>query len=83
MARSGDRIELASGLDLGFATGIGEDYARKLGATRLSDPKARWRRQPATEKQLRALKRWKVKVRPDLTKGEASDLLSAAVARVA
>jgi len=39
------------------------------------DANASWRSLPATEKQLEKLKKWKVFVRPGLTRGDASDLM--------
>ena len=77
------REELASGLDLGYAQGVAEDYARKQGAATLVNPRASWRALPPTPKQLTALRRWRIKRSRSLTRGEASDLLTAAIAGVA
>lgn len=77
-ARNGERHTLQDGLDLGYAQGFAEDYVRRLGAGGLVNPKARWRQLPATPKQLEVLRRARVPIRPGLTKGEASDLISAA-----
>lgn len=52
--------------------------ARRLGAGELVYPNARWRQMPATAKQLDVLRRARVPIKPGLTKGEASDLISAA-----
>jgi hypothetical protein len=61
-------------LPLGYAMGCAEDYARAQGAGRLLNPNARWRREPATGKQINWL-RWKgIQVPPGLTKGQAWDL---------
>jgi ATP-dependent helicase IRC3 len=76
------RRVIASDLDLGYAQGTAEDYVRGLGVSWLVKRDAPWRLQPASEKQLEALRRWRVAVQPGLTKGEASDLLTKAVARV-
>lgn len=81
--RSGPRRVLADDLDLGYAQGTAEDLARGMGAGALVARGARWRHDPATDRQRDALRRWKVPVPPGITKGEASDLLAAAVARVA
>lgn len=47
----------------------------------LVDPKARWRKDPASEKQLALLKKFRVPFREPLTKGEAGILLDKAFAR--
>jgi hypothetical protein len=57
----------------------GEDFARKCGLSPLLDPNAPWRGHEATEKQLLALRKWKVPVAPGLTKGAASDLLATVI----
>jgi ATP-dependent helicase IRC3 len=68
---------LQEGLPLGYAQGFAEDFARKSGLTPLLDPNAAWRGDEATEKQIAELRKWKVPVPPGLTKGAASDLLTA------
>jgi superfamily II DNA or RNA helicase len=76
-----DDVEiLASDLPLDYAQGTAEDYARKVGARALVDPQAAWRVAPATDRQLAALRRSRIRARAGLTRGEASDLLSAAFA---
>jgi hypothetical protein len=72
---------VAAGLDLPYAQGVAEDTARAAGAAHLANRAAPWRQAPATEKQLSALRRWRVPVPPHCTKGEACDLLTAAVGR--
>jgi ATP-dependent helicase IRC3 len=49
---------LRAGLPLGYAQGVAEDFARAQGAGGLLNPKARWREEPATDKQIKWLK-WK------------------------
>ena len=73
---------LAAGLDLGYAQGTGEDFARTTPAT-LVRRDAPWRGLPASPKQIDALRRWKVDLtrHPGLTRGKASDLLTAASGR--
>src|SRR5439155_16576911 len=81
--RQRDGITLiAKELPLDYAQGTGEDYARRLGVGTLVDPAAAWRRAPATARQLEVLRRWRITAPAGLTRGEASDLLSAAFARV-
>jgi superfamily II DNA or RNA helicase len=46
-----------------------------------TDPKARWRRDPASEKQVALLKKFRVPFREPLTKGEAGILLDKVFAR--
>jgi hypothetical protein len=49
---------LRAGLPLPYAQGAAEDFARSRGAGGLLNPRARWRNEPATEKQLKWLQ-WK------------------------
>ena len=60
-----------------YALGVAEDYARRQQAGVLVDPSAAWRRQPPTDKQLALLRKWRVALPPDLTRGAAADLLTA------
>jgi len=79
--RDGRREILASALTIEYAMGTAEDAARKIGPAVLIDRTARWRSEPASEKQLALLKRWRVPHMPTLTRGEASELLAVAGAR--
>ena len=81
VCRTRERKSLGTDLDLGYAQGVAEDFARQSGAGLLVRPDAPWRRQPATDKQLMALRKWRVPIRPGLTRGDASDMLAAAVGR--
>jgi superfamily II DNA or RNA helicase len=77
MQNGGPAALLRSGLPLGYAQGVAEDFARGQGAGGLLNPKARWREEPATDKQINWLK-WKGWPVPrGLTKGEASDIITA------
>jgi ATP-dependent helicase IRC3 len=75
---AGGPVELLrSGLPLSYGQGVAEDFARARGAGGLLNPHARWREEPATAKQIGWLK-WKGwPVLGGLTKGEASDLITA------
>jgi hypothetical protein len=76
-----DRREvIAAHVPLDYAQGAAEDYVRRSGVPTLVDPQAAWRNSPATAKQIAALRRFRIRIAPDLTKGAASDLLSAAIA---
>lgn len=72
-------------LDIGYAQGIAEQLVIEAGARTLVNPKAAWRRNKsarATEKQLNALHKWNVAFDAEtITKVEASDLLSKAIAQ--
>jgi ATP-dependent helicase IRC3 len=70
----GQATLLRAGLPLGYAQGMAEDFARQQGAAVLLDREARWRQDPASEKQI-AWTRWKgIRVPPGLTKGQAWDI---------
>ncbi len=69
-----DNLIYNSPLDLSYAQGIGEDYARKNGLA-FASKKAKWRQNPSpTEKQIEWLKKFKI-FREGITRGEASDAL--------
>ena len=63
-------------VDMELAQGIAEDYAQRSEAVYLTKRSARWRRSPATDAQLKALERWKIPFHSNITKGEASDLIT-------
>jgi hypothetical protein len=73
----GRTMLLRAGLPLGYAQGVAEDFARNQGAGGLLNPRARWRAEPATEKQIKWLKWRGWPVPGGLTKGEASDIITA------
>jgi len=77
-ARSESLTMAPVGLEL--AQGIAEDYVRRAQAVYLTDRSARWRDAPASDKQLEALTKWKIKFHQGITKGEASDLMTQASA---
>ncbi len=70
-------VTVAAGLSLEWAQGTGEDVVRSRGGTMLAKADAPWRARPASEKQLHALRRMRIRVAPGLTAGAASDLISA------
>jgi superfamily II DNA or RNA helicase len=73
-------IVIAERLPLDYAQGAAEDYVRRTGAQALVDPRAAWRTRPASERQLQALRRFRLPSTPGLTAGEASDQLARAIA---
>ncbi len=74
---------LIDGLSLNFAQGYAEDYARTLGAaTPLLVRDAAWRFLEPTEKQRQALRRLRIPIAGIYTRGEASDAISRATARL-
>ncbi len=76
MRREIQPVLLGHGLPLPYAQGFAEDFARQQGVTQLVDVEAAWRRDPASEKQAALLGKLGIAVRPELTKGEAADLIS-------
>jgi hypothetical protein len=78
-ARDRTVSRVASGLTLGYAQGVAEDVARGFKAEVLSRRDAPWRRGPASVKQQETLTRWR-RWRPGMTKGEASDAITAYIA---
>ena len=70
-------VVLGATLPLAYAQGLAEDFARRQGVARLVDAEASWRQQPATERQTALMHKLGLSVGPELTKGEATDLLAA------
>lgn len=60
-----------------MAQGVLEDYARKVGAEQFASTDATWRKGRPTAKQRAMLRKLKLELPPDATKGDASDLLGA------
>jgi len=69
-------------VELSWAFGLAESEARRVtnGNLTLVDKNARWRQDPASDKQIAKLAEYGV-YRPALTKGEASDILAQIFAR--
>lgn len=77
---------LVEDVELGYAQGAAEDFLREQGSHKLADQQATWRTEarPATDVQRSTL--WKLGLRKasrdtELTKGDASDLITAAMAK--
>jgi superfamily II DNA or RNA helicase len=80
--RDRSRNEIASGLDIGYAQGVAEQFVMEAEAKQLANPSARWRGQPATEKQRETLDKMRLTYDPEtITKGEASALITQAIER--
>jgi hypothetical protein len=75
---SGQRTIIAADLTLSYGQGVAEDYVRLQGAGGLVNPRARWRREPASAGQLHMLRRLRIPSNTGLTKGGASDLITQA-----
>ncbi len=78
ITRQGDQRVLAGEFSLAYAQGIAEDYARRRGAAHLVNPQAEWRQKAASERQKWLLDQLQVSFAPDLSSGEAADLISVA-----
>ena len=83
MSHNGEMSELACGYSLPYIQGIAEDHARKVGAGGLTNPRAYWRQNPASDKQLNVLRYLRIPHAVPLTMGEASDLITQAKMREA
>lgn len=80
--RTGLATVVAENVEQGYAMGLAEDYLKEHGAyaEHLVSKSAAWRGHEPSEKQLRAARRLKVRVPDGATKGEVTDLISAAIA---
>lgn len=56
-------------------------FSQRRRAAALDDPNASWRSRPATEKQVAALERMRIRHGSDISAGKASDLIAAKIAR--
>lgn len=70
------RLESGRPLALDWARGVGEEIARAQGGV-LSHANAAWRERPASPAQRNALRGMGQAAKPGLTRGEASDLMTA------
>lgn len=77
----GQERVIGAGLDLGYAFGVAEERVRRAGKEAFASRDARWRKDPASAKQLAHLRQRGIPVEAGLTKGEAADLLTAVFAR--
>lgn len=80
--RDGEEALTSVPVDFELATGIAEDFLRRADAIGLVSSDAAWRFLPASAPQLQALRKWRMPATPNLTRGEATDLITAAVAQV-
>lgn len=74
---------IAQGHDLAMTMGIAEEKVvrkAKADSLRMIDRSAPWRQQPATDKQLKLLKKLNIPVSIGILAGDASDLISASKA---
>jgi len=78
LRRFGKESLIARGKDLPSAIKMSEDYVTRhlSGSVGLVARNTKWRRLPASEKQLNVLSSKKIKVPKNLTKGQASHLIS-------
>jgi hypothetical protein len=70
---------LASDLPLGYAQGVAEDFARRNVPAAFIAKDARWRGDLATERQLAALMRMGIPIPAGITKGQAHQMIDAAM----
>lgn len=68
-------------LEIGYAQGVSEDYVRTTGKQILANRTASWRNNKASDSQKDKLVEWGIAHSPDITAGEASDLITVHLAR--
>ncbi len=64
-------------IPLGYAMGVCEDFIRQFGGAKYALKNAQWRNQPASEKQISALKKMNISYDENISKGEVCDLFDA------
>lgn len=67
---------LAQDLPLTYATSLAEDYVRKQNLDKLLAKDASWRNRPVSQNQLATLRKLRIAINPNLTMGQASDLIA-------
>lgn len=81
-SRAGQRRDLAGQpLQIGYAQGVAEDWIRQQGKVGLTNRSASWRSKPMSQGQEEVAQRYGIAVSPDMTQGEASDLMTIHFAR--
>jgi hypothetical protein len=71
-----------SGLDLGYAQGVAEDYVRRHTPRHFASKDAGWRQDSATDRQIELLRQFGIPHNPDsISRGEASALIDLEMAR--
>jgi ATP-dependent helicase IRC3 len=70
-------------MDREMCQGIAENYILKHKGQHLVDGTAAWKSNPATQKQMDTLDRFKVAYEKDITRGEAAEEITKAIARLA
>ncbi len=83
-SRDKPRKRVASAPTMDMALELAEQLAKKAGpeAKALMDPKARWRTDGPTDRQLETLRKFRVQVPEGLTKGDASAMITREIARM-
>lgn len=79
-SRSGERSTLFRADELSYAQGWAEDWVRAHGKTELCRKDAAWRHELCTEGQQFMMGKWRIPWTASMTRGEASDLISRAIA---
>lgn len=72
---------LAQDLPLTYATSLAEDYVRKQNLDKLLAKDASWRNRPVSQNQLATLRKLRIAINPNLTMGQASDLIAGFLAK--
>lgn len=78
----GTKRVLIDDVSMELAQGVGEDLARKVGATKLTSVDAAWRGKRVTSKQMATAAKLKIELPTPCTKGEASDLIGARIGQL-
>jgi len=76
VSNRGNKELLAQDLPLTYATSIAEDHVRKQNLDKLLTKDATWRNRPVSQNQLATLRKLRIAIKPDLTMGQASDLIA-------
>jgi hypothetical protein len=77
VVRGGNAVTIGGGLQAEEAREAAEKWALEYSSPGLLYKNARWRDDPATANQVRVLRRFRVKIPPGLSKGEAAELITA------
>ncbi len=82
ISEKGDRAVVMDNVPLGLATGIAEDQVRRHGDAKLTDRKAKWRKDAPTDQQKAFAQKLGIGIPPTATKGDVSAMIDARMAEI-
>ncbi len=82
ISERGDRAVVMDNVPLGLATGVAEDQVRRHGDAKLTDRKAKWRKDAPTDQQKAFAQKLGIGIPATATKGDVSAMIDARMAEI-